>query len=658
VDSPEQLQDITSRIDDANANGATGVEFEGREFDLSDQEKVARTLDKIKQKVESRAGKSTVDEADQEEPDLNRGTESAVVAIDSNDEVEDFVRAAQLNGFDKNGQQFSLDTVKRTPFPHQQEGIQWLLAHYENAMSIPGGSGALLADDMGLGKTYMILVSIAEWYRRVKAQNKPQKPVLIVAPLSLIENWQAEVEQTFHKSPFTDIVVLQSGADLKKFRIAGGKKETQQDFKESDIIEDQDEIRYSLKVGGVYGIDRLDTAGRLVLTTYQTLRDYQFSLSRIDWSIVAFDEAQNLKNPNTLATRAAKAVKSDVKILATGTPVENSLKDFWCLMDTAVPGLLGAWQTFRSKYIEPITSATEDTVRSIKADVGRSLREAVGEYMLRRTKEEKLDGLPEKRIFSGDADVQNATYLPDLAALMRGAQLNHYDDIINAIRHSTTEDKRKLVLPGLLKMKLTSIHQDIERKMPLPHSLKELERQALSSAKITAMMSLLKSIQQRREKVLIFATSKAVQAYVCALVSSVFKIKIDIINGETQAVATGRNLATRKGIIDEFQKGEGFGVIVMSPIAAGVGLTVTGANNVIHLERHWNPAKEAQATDRVYRIGQKRNVNVYIPIALHPKIRSFDLQLDSLLSNKVDLSDAVVAASQVEASDLMGCFSD
>jgi hypothetical protein len=172
------------------------------------------------------------------------------------------------------------------------------------------------------------------------------------------------------------------------------------------------------------------------------------------------------------------------------------------------------------------------------------------------------------------------------------------------------------------------------------------------------MMSLLKSIQQRREKVLIFATSKAVQAYVCALVSSVFKIKIDIINGETQAVATGKNLATRKGIIDEFQQSEGFGVIVMSPIAAGVGLTVTGANNVIHLERHWNPAKEAQATDRVYRIGQKRNVNVYIPIALHPKIRSFDLQLDSLLSNKIDLSDAVVATSQVEASDLMGCFSD
>lgn len=97
-------------------------------------------------------------------------------------------------------------------------------------------------------------------------------------------------------------------------------------------------------------------------------------------------------------------------------------------------------------------------------------------------------------------------------------------------------------------------------------------------------------------------------------------------------------------------------MIVMSPVAAGVGLTVVGANNVIHLERHWNPAKEAQATDRVYRIGQKKPVNVYIPMALHPEMRSFDLQLNSLLANKVDLSDAVVAANTVSGDDLAGCF--
>ena len=150
--------------------------------------------------------------------------------------------------------------------------------------------------------------------------------------------------------------------------------------------------------------------------------------------------------------------------------------------------------------------------------------------------------------------------------------------------------------------------------------------------------------------------TKAVQAYVCALVTATFGIPVDTVNGDTKAVATKLDLDTRKRIIDRFQAGQGFGVIVMSPVAAGVGLTVVAANNVIHLERHWNPAKEAQATDRVYRIGQTRNVNVYMPMALHPNNRSFDLKLNSLLVNKIDLSDAVVAPSIVESSDLENCF--
>ena len=120
-------------------------------------------------------------------------------------------------------------------------------------------------------------------------------------------------------------------------------------------------------------------------------------------------------------------------------------------------------------------------------------------------------------------------------------------------------------------------------------------------------------IEKRSEKVLIFATTKAVQAYVSALITTIYKIPVATVNGDTKAVATKKDSETRKAIIDRFQDQEGFGVIVMSPVAAGVGLTIVGANNVIHLERHWNPAKEAQATDRVYRIGQERDVNVYLP---------------------------------------------
>ena len=656
VDTDDKLNEVVELAEDAKKNGAEIIEYDGRSFDISDDDAVSTTVETIKHGIADGSIKPRVKDNEDIEGKDDSVTEQAVVAIDSNDEEEQFVKDARLEGLDLSAQMFSEDNLKRRPFDHQREGVQWLLSHMDIVHKSRESSGALLADDMGLGKTYMALVGIAEWYRRCKLDNVPEKPVMIVAPLSLLENWQAEVDETFHKSPFTDIVVLQSGGELPRFRIKGAGRETQQEFSETDVIEDQDQIRYSLKVGGVYGSERLDLPNRLVLTTYQTLRDYQFSLSRVDWGIVAFDEAQNLKNPNALATRAAKGLKADFKLLATGTPVENTLKDFWCLMDTAVPGLLGAWQSFRSNYIAPITSASEEEALAIKIEVGRKLRAAVGDYMLRRTKAEKLKGLPQKRIFSGDEESTTEQFMPALAGMMLGGQLDYYDEIIANVKTSNGEDKRGLILPSLLRLKISSIHQDIDAKHPFPANAKELFKQAEASTKIKAVLAVLKDIEKRREKVLIFATSKAVQAYVSALVTTLFKISVETINGETKAVATKKDSETRKAIIDRFQQQEGFGVIVMSPVAAGVGLTVVGANNVIHLERHWNPAKEAQATDRVYRIGQEREVNVYIPMALHPVLRSFDLHLNGLLTNKVDLSDAVVAASVVDKSDLAGCF--
>lgn len=657
VDSEEAVKEIEALIADARSNGAEVIDYDKKSYDITNTEAVSETIRKINDDAEQGRFSTNTKDENGTAADKPAELERAVVAIDSNDEQVDFQKDARVEGLDFNSQTFDVSNLKRTAFPHQEEGIKWLLAHFQMVDEREDSSGALLADDMGLGKTFMTLVAIAEWNRRRKGGDAHGKPTMIVAPLSLLENWQAEVEDTFIKSPFTDIVVLQSGSDLKRFRIEGAGRETQQEFSEGDLIEDTDSIRYSLKVGSVYGTDRLDMPVRLVLTTYQTLRDYQFSLSRIDWGVVAFDEAQNLKNPNTLATRAAKGLKADFKLLATGTPVENSLKDFWCLMDTSVPGLLGSWQDFRSTYISPILSAEPEDVSQVRVDVGRKLRSSVGDFMLRRTKAEKLKGLPEKRIYTGDENARNDNFLKTLAGLMKGQQLQSYDEIIERIKSSTVDDKRQLILPSLHKLKVTSIHPSITDKFsPGSMSPKDLAKQATISSKIESMILLLNEIKQRQEKVLIFATTKAVQAYVSVLVTSIFKIPVEIINGETKAVATKKSAETRKSIIDQFQSREGFGVIVMSPIAAGVGLTVVGANNVIHLERHWNPAKEAQATDRVYRIGQKKDVNVYVPMALHPEMRSFDVQLNSLLENKVDLSDAVVAAGVVEASDLAGCF--
>jgi SNF2 family DNA or RNA helicase len=655
IDSDYKLKEIEELIHDAKKTGAQILEVDERTFDISDDDKVNETITSIRADIENGSFKDK--SLEDNIPDTAEKTlmDKAVIAIDSNDDSIGFSNDARVSWLKLSGQSFARDNLKRDPFPHQEEGVNWILAHLDE-IKTNEAIGALLADDMGLGKTYMALVAIAEWYKRRKVKNLSLKPTLIIAPLSLLENWQAEVDETFKKSPFTDIVVLQSAADLTQYKIKGAGRETSQEFIDSDVIENHEQIRYALKVGSNYGSGRLDQPGRLVLTTYQTLRDYQFSLSRIDWGVVTFDEAQNLKNPNTLVTPAAKGLKADFKLLATGTPVENSLKDFWCLLDTAVPGLLGAWQDFRMEYIAPILSASPETVGQVKVDVGKQLRSRVGDFMLRRTKAEKLKNLPQKRIFSGDQNATVGTYMPMLSATMSGAQLSHYDEIISTVKNSKPESKKNIILSSLRQLKVTSIHQDIAIRAPIPSSSKDLLNRANTSKKILSLLNILQEIKSREEKVLVFAETKAVQAYICALVTTIFKVQVEIINGETKAVATKKDMATRKSIIDRFQSENGFGVIVMSPVAAGVGLTVVGANNVIHLERHWNPAKEAQATDRVYRIGQKRDVNVYYPMALHPNVRSFDLQLNELLTNKIDLSDAVVASESVEASDMTGCF--
>jgi hypothetical protein len=132
------------------------------------------------------------------------------------------------------------------------------------------------------------------------------------------------------------------------------------------------------------------------------------------------------------------------------------------------------------------------------------------------------------------------------------------------------------------------------------------------------------------------------------LLAQLYKLKtIHVINGEVKAVAKRAGTRTRHTMIRDFENQDGFNIIIMSPIAAGVGLTITKANNVIHLERHWNPAKEAQATDRVYRIGQEKDVNIYIPILKHPEFESFDVNLHRLLWQKSTLKDSVVTVEQV-----------
>ena len=643
VTSEAEIADLEERVQHAVKRGASVVEFEDYKVVFDPHDSSLSSIEEARERIKNSHDSPLTDHEEEVEDELYRST----LAIDDNDEWLSFTGKFDSGQLGFGRPDFDRSNLKRSPFLHQEEGIGWLLSHFlHNAEHNTGG--ALLADDMGLGKTYMTLVAIAESMRLSERSGMPSKPHLIVAPVSLLQNWKDEVSKTFAKSPFGDVVLLQAGEDLSKFRLRNAGKEIMQDVAAGDRLEAVDAIRHSLKVGRSFGDERLDKPARLVLTTYQTLRDYQFSLARVDWGVVCFDEAQNLKNPNALVTRAAKGLKSEFKLLATGTPVENSLKDFWCLMDTCCPGLLSSWREFRQTYIQPILEGNNDL--EIKQSVGVSLRNRVGDFMLRRTKAECLDSLPPKTTWVGAAPTGEEKFLASLAAKMPTRQQGAYDAVVAEVRAAEPERRHASSLAALHTLRNICIHPDLGGKAAATET-----SSAEDSGKMVAAFELLDQLREKQEKCIVFLISKRAQSLFAASVELKYGLQVDIVNGDTKTTSRNAN-ETRLGIIKRFEESPGFNVIIMSPVAAGVGLTVTAANNVIHLERHWNPAKEAQATDRVYRIGQQKPVNVYLPIAIHQEMQSFDERLNLLLRNKTDLSEAVVAVESVSEEVMIEIF--
>ena len=656
IKSETELDKFREIYELAIQSGASCVEYKEQRVDISNAHQVDRILDEIEDQLTSpdEPGGMPPEPIPPREPDSSK---QLVLDIYDNDVNVEFGATKAVESI-LHKDDIDWTAYKFTPFKYQKEGVRWILGlsnhTYDIGIESLSKYGALLADDMGLGKTFMSLAAIKEYLDQSSLHDDKSRPVLIVAPLSLLENWEEEISRVFHEGrvPFSDIVKLQANADLPRYRVGGAEIRQAENAKLGTI-------RHSLKIGKAYLQDRLDKPRRLVLTTYETLRDYQFSLCRVDWSIVVFDEAQYMKNPNTLAAIAAKGLKARFKLIMTGTPVENSLRDFWNLMDTAVPAYLGSWQDFRQTYVKPINDSAEEHRGQARLEQGQALRACVGPLMLRRIKEGELEleGLPQKRIFSGNRTPAGAEFLPLLCCEMPKEQQKTYEMVIDLVQEGASSDKAgSFVLAGLHQLRAVSLHPDLLEggMITIPSSKKEAEQIIARSGKLAQTFKLLHEIENRGEKVIIFCINKRLQSFLKTACQQIFEINVGIVNGDTKAVAKRKDVATRRSILSNFEAGEGFGVVVMSPIAAGVGLTVVGANNVVHLERHWNPAKEAQATDRVYRIGQERDVNVYLPILVHPTpdVVSFDENLDKLLQQKIALKDAVVTPEDVSPEEM------
>jgi SNF2 family DNA or RNA helicase len=346
----------------------------------------------------------------------------------------------------------------------------------------------------------------------------------------------------------------------------------------------------------------------LVITTYTLVQKYKW-LQSYSWNYIILDEAQAIKNPVTKQARAIKKLSACNRIIMTGTPVENRLSDLWSLFDFLNPGLLGNAGEFKtfSKNLNHDSSGYS------------RLRKIISPYILRRMKTDKtvISDLPEK--------VEMKTYAP-----LSKKQILLYENLVKEIKGAIAEtegiQRRGLILSSLMKFKQICNHPDqyigtggFEEK---------------DSGKFLRLREICETIYEKREKVLVFTQFKEITEPLHDFLESIFNRKGLILHGSVAVVK-------RKKIVEQFQSRHYVPFMVLSLKVGGVGLNLTEANHVIHFDRWWNPAVENQATDRVFRIGQKKNVIVHKFLTK----ATVEEKIDIMLEEKAKLSRDVVAGT-------------
>jgi superfamily II DNA or RNA helicase len=488
---------------------------------------------------------------------------------------------------------------------HQVKGLAWLQHLYGLQVEYQV-RGAVLADDMGLGKTLQLLALMAWMIER----DPNVKPMIVVAPVSLLENWKEESERFF---PGALPLLIAYGDGLAPLRVPRELID--------ERLRNEDGLVRFLRPGWVGN-------AKLVLTTYETLRDLEFSFAAEKWSLMVCDEAQRIKNPAAMVTRAAKKQNVEFKIACTGTPVENTLADLWCLFDFIQAGLLGALNEFGRRYRKPIEAKTDEE----RARVAE-LRLRIEPQILRRMKTEVTKDLPAK------IPVDICRKLK-----MSAVQRNLYARAIEDFKRRDQADfhtpfKNHLGLLQYLRLVCT----DPRRYGLTVFKPEPIQQYRAAAPKLDWLLTQLQHIKAQDEKVIVFCEFRNIQRLLQHYIHEAFELTADIINGDTSASAS--HVASRQKRIKAFQAKPGFGVIILSPVAVGFGVNIQAANHVVHYTRTWNPAKEDQATDRAWRIGQTRPVYVYYPVVCAEDFTTFDVKLDQLLELKRGLAGDMLNGS-------------
>ena len=474
--------------------------------------------------------------------------------------------------------------------PYQLQGVSWL------AFLRRFGFGACLADDMGLGKSIQ-LIALLLHEREFTARALPP-PTRGEVPVEVTTN----PDPTLLVCPMSLVGNWQR--ELTRFAP-------------------------SLSVMVHHGADRLtgdefEAAARsheVVLTTYALAQRDEEQLTRIEWHNMVLDEAQNIKNPTAKQTQAIRRIPAHSRIALTGTPVENRLSELWSIMQFLNPGYLGSAQQFRTRFATPIEKY-HDPERATQ------LKKLTGPFVLRRLKTDKtiIADLPDKmemKVFCNLTREQATLY----EAVVK--------DMLKQIEEAESIQRRGLILSALMKLKQICNHpaQFAKDNSSLPSR----------SGKLARLEEMLEEVLAEGDRALIFSQFAEMGGMLRTYLQERLGREVLFLHG-------GTTKAQRDLMVERFgQTGRNVPpLFILSLKAGGVGLNLTAANHVFHFDRWWNPAVENQATDRAFRIGQQKNVQVHKFVC----VGTLEERIDAMIEQKKELAESVVGSGESWLTEL------
>ncbi|KAF2724539.1 hypothetical protein K431DRAFT_217730 [Polychaeton citri CBS 116435] len=463
-------------------------------------------------------------------------------------------------------------------FDYQKTGVQWLWELHSQQV------GGIIGDEMGLGKTIQAISFVAGLHY----SNKLTQPIIIVCPATVMKQWVNE----FHRwwPPLRVSILHTSGSGMLDVK------------REARIEDDLEEIKYRQRAlpgrggkGARKIVNRVVNEGHVLVTTYSGLQSYADLLIPVDWGYAVLDEGHKIRNPNTAITIYCKEIRTHNRIILSGTPMQNNLTELWSLFDFVFPMRLGTLVNFRNQFEIPIKQGGYANASNLQVETAmkcaETLKDTVSPYLLQRFKVDVAADLPKK---------SERVLFCKLTKLQRDA----YQWFLGSEETRSILDGKRQALYGIDILRKICNHPDLVEHRALSKKAGYAYGTGAKSGKMQVVKALLQIWKKHGHKTLLFAQHRIMLDILESFLRSIGGFNYRRMDGST-------NIKDRQNLVDEFNRDPDLHVFLLTTKVGGLGVNLTGANRVIIYDPDWNPSTDIQARERAWRLGQKKEVEIY-----------------------------------------------